>query len=142
MVVLVDTNVVMDFLVNREPYADDAVKIVDLCSKKQVTGYLAAHTISNLFYILRKEFSVSQRREMLGALCKVFEISGMDRRKILDALKNEEFDDFEDCLQMECALEIGAEYIITRNCPDFADSDIPAIEPSGFLALFKENEGG
>ena len=68
MVVLVDTNVVMDFLVNRKPYADDAVKIVNLCRRKKVTGYLAAHTISNLFYILRKDFSISQRREMLGAL--------------------------------------------------------------------------
>lgn len=69
MVALVDTNVIIDFLVNRKPYADDAAKIVDLCRKKKVTGYLAAHTISNLFYILRKNFSVSQRREMLGALC-------------------------------------------------------------------------
>lgn len=56
MVALVDTNVIIDFLVNRKPYADDAAKIVDLCRKKKVTGYLAAHTISNLFYILRKTF--------------------------------------------------------------------------------------
>lgn len=140
MVALVDTNVIIDFLVNRKPYADDAAKIVDLCRKKKVTGYLAAHTISNLFYILRKDFSVSQRREMLGALCKLFEISGVDRRNIISALENEGFEDFEDCLQMECALEIGAEYIITRNCPDFAGSEIPAIEPSGFLELFEADK--
>ena len=140
MVVLVDTNVVMDFLVNRKPYADDAVKIVNLCRRKKVTGYLAAHTISNLFYILRKDFSISQRREMLGALCRLFEISGVDRRKVISALENEEFDDFEDCRQMECALEIGAEYIITRNCPDFSGSEIPAIEPSGFLELFETDK--
>ncbi|MDE6128220.1 MAG: PIN domain-containing protein, partial [Lachnospiraceae bacterium] len=71
MVVLIDTNIIVDFLMKREPYAEEAIKIVELCNQKKVSGCIAAHTISNLFYILRKEFSVLQRREVLGALCKV-----------------------------------------------------------------------
>ena len=51
MVILIDTNVIMDFLIQREPYAQDAIKIVNLCYTKKLNGYLAAHTISNLFYI-------------------------------------------------------------------------------------------
>lgn len=135
MIVLVDTNVIMDFMMKREPYAEDAIRIIDLCNRKQLTGYIAAHTISNLFYILRKDFTVSQRKEMLTALCGIFEISGIDRSKILAALDNQGFTDFEDCLQMECALEIGAEYIITRNTSDFRNSGISAVEPKIFLEM-------
>lgn len=133
MVVLIDTNVIIDFLMRREPYAQDAIDIVALCNKKQVDGYLAAHTIPNLFYIMRKDFSVVQRREMLNALCRIFKISGIDGHTILTALKNNDFEDFEDCLQMECAIETGAEYIITRNPADFVNSKIKVMEPGEFL---------
>lgn len=135
MVVLIDTNVIIDFLMKREPYAQDAIDIVDLCNKKQVDGYLAAHTIPNLFYIMRKDFSVAQRREMLNALCRIFKISGIDSRTILAALKIDTFEDFEDCLQMECAVETGAEYIITRNPVDFVNSKVNVIKPKEFLRL-------
>lgn len=137
MVVLIDTNVIIDFLINREPYAQDAIEIVDLCNKKRISGYLAAHTIPNLFYILRKDFSIIQRREMLYALCRLFKISGIDYRTIITALNNNDFDDFEDCLQMECAIKIGAQYIVTRNADDFNNSKIQAIEPKEFLKINK-----
>lgn len=133
MVILIDTNVIVDFLMKREPYAQDAIEIVALCNNKQVEGYLAAHTIPNLFYIMRKDFSVAQRREMLNALCRIFKISGIDSHTILAALKNNDFEDFEDCLQMECAVETEAEYIITRNSVDFVNSKIRVMEPWEFL---------
>lgn len=57
MVILIDTNIIIDFLMKRQPYLEDAVKIISLCTEKKVKGYLAAHTVSNLFYILRKEYS-------------------------------------------------------------------------------------
>lgn len=135
MVLLIDTNVIMDFIMKREPYAEDAIRMIDLCNRRQFTGYIAAHTISDLFYILRKDFSISQRKEMLKAICEIFEISGIDRRKILAALDNDGFTDFEDCLQMECALEIGADYIITRNLSDYANSEITVMEPRTFLGM-------
>lgn len=141
MVILIDTNIIIDFLMKRQPYLEDAVKIVSLCTEKKVKGYLAAHTVSNLFYILRKEYSALQRREMLCALCKIFEISEIDKKKILAALENRNVTDFEDCLQMECALEVSAEYIVTRNLDDYADSKITAIDPKGFLKLV-ENQSG
>lgn len=72
---------------------------------------------------------------MLSALCKVFEISEINKKKILAALENENVADFEDCLQMECALEVSAEYIVTRNLDDYANSKIAAIDPKDFLKL-------
>lgn len=78
---------------------------------------------------------MSQRREVLKALCRVFEISEIDRRKIRASLENYEFADFEDCLQMECALDVGAENIVMRNPADFVHSKVPVIEPGDFLRM-------
>lgn len=74
---------------------------------------------------------------MLTALCGIFEISGIDRSKILAALDNQGFTDFEDCLQMECAKAYGAEFIVTRNIDDYKVSEIKAVLPKDYLEMFE-----
>ena len=91
MVILVDTNIIIDALANREPYADDAKRIMEKCAAREITGILAAHSIPNLFYILRKNFSQEERRFLLKNLCEIFQIS--------DLKENNAFSDFEDGLQ-------------------------------------------
>lgn len=133
MVVLVDTNIIIDALTNREPYADNAKKILEKCATREVTGILAAHSIPNMFYIFRKNFSQDERRFLLKNLCNIFKISDLNAKKILAALENEKFVDFEDCLQEECAVESMADYIVTRNPADFANSRVKVILPEEFL---------
>ena len=133
MIVLVDTNIIIDALANREPYASDARKIMEKCATREITGILAAHSIPNLFYILRKNFSQEERRFLLKNLCEIFRISDLTGKKILAALENKDFTDFEDCLQEECAIESMADYIITRNPADFKNSRIKVILPAEFL---------
>ena len=133
MVVLVDTNIIIDALANREPYADNAKKILEKCAAREVTGILAAHSIPNMFYILRKNFSQDERRFLLKNLCNIFKISDLNAKKILAALENEKFVDFEDCLQEECAVQSMADYIVTRNPADFANSRVKVILPEEFL---------
>ena len=133
MVVLVDTNIIIDALANREPYADNAKKILEKCAAREVTGILAAHSIPNMFYIFRKNFSQDERRFLLKNLCNIFKISDLNAKKILAALENEKFVDFEDCLQEECAVESMADYIVTRNPADFANSRVKVILPKEFL---------
>ena len=133
MVVLVDTNIIIDALANREPYADKAKKILEKCAAREVTGILAAHSIPNMFYIFRKNFSQDERRFLLKNLCNIFKISDLNAKKILAALENEKFVDFEDCLQEECAVESMADYIVTRNPADFANSRVKVILPEEFL---------
>ena len=65
----------------------------------------------------------------------MFDIEGIDKPKITEALQNNKFPDFEDCLQIECAVAYGADYIITRNCDDFEESKIPVITPDAFCKL-------
>ena len=133
MVVLVDTNIIIDALANREPYADNAKKILEKCAAREVTGILAAHSLPNMFYIFRKNFSQDERRFLLKNLCNIFKISDLNAKKILAALENEKFVDFEDCLQEECAVESMADYIVTRNPADFANSRVKVILPEEFL---------
>lgn len=133
--ILVDTNVLLDYLLTREPFYEDAVKIIHACVDGEVKGCIAAHSISNMFFILRKDYDAKERREILCGLCSIFDVEGIDKSKLLSGLQNEDFSDFEDCLQMECAKAYGAEYIVTRNVNDYKMSEIKAILPKDYLKL-------
>jgi predicted nucleic acid-binding protein len=125
----------MDFVVKREPYSDTAYKAIELCMDRNIDACIAAHTITNMFYILRNQVNVEDRRRILLRLCEMFAVVGIDANKLVSALRNYSFHDFEDCLQVECAKEFKADYIITRNINDFSSSAIPSIDPAGFASL-------
>ncbi len=133
--ILVDTNVLLDYILTREPFFADAKKIVQACVDGKAKGCIAAHSITNMFFILRKDYNSKERREILSSLFSVFDVEGIDKVKLLSALQNEEFFDFEDCLQMECARSYGAKYIITRNMEDYKESKVEAILPGDYLRL-------
>lgn len=138
MVVLVDTNIILDVFMNREPYAEEARIIMNKCANREIIGYLAAHSIPNLFYILRKAYSQKERRRLIRNLCDIFRISDLNKEKIIAAVEDEEFSDFEDCLQEECAVEAAADYIITRNSGDYKTSRIKVIAPREFVVKLME----
>lgn len=140
MVILIDTNIIIDALADREPYATDAKQIMEKCATREITGVLAAHSIPNLFYILRKEFSQEERRYLLKNLCKIFQVSELNEKRIIAALENEMFSDFEDGLQEECAVASMADYLVTRNPSDFKHSRIQVILPNEFLRKMQENK--
>ncbi|MBO6133796.1 MAG: PIN domain-containing protein [Lachnospiraceae bacterium] len=135
MKILIDTNVMLDFLTERESFFDGADKIMQMCKKKEVTGFIAAHSVMNAFYILRKDFSVKDRREMLRDYMKLATVVGIDGISIDRALQREDFSDVEDCLQDECAYACGADYIVTRNITDYEKSKVKAITPEEFLEI-------
>jgi predicted nucleic acid-binding protein len=131
--ILIDTNILLDHFDDREPYRENAVKILELCANGVCNGFIAAHSITNIFYILRKKFSPEDRKKILLSVCEILEVSGLDQSRLLEALQNNTIIDLEDCLQMNCAKAVGAEYIITRDLGDFIQSPVPAISPADFL---------
>lgn len=133
--ILIDTNVLLDYLLIREPFYKDAKEVILTCADGETKGCIAAHSICNMFFILRKDFSAEDRREILTNLCTIFDVEGIDKTKLLSGLHNGDFSDFEDCLQMECARAYNAEYIVTRNIDDYRSSDIKAILPEDYLKL-------
>lgn len=138
MNVLIDTNVILDNLLERAPDTECADRIFDLCSSERLKGYVAAHSILNAYYIMRKHFPDEERRRALLDICKMVLIVGADERMIVDALKYDDFRDFEDCVVAKCAESCKADYIITRNVKDFANSSVKAITPDDFLRLRKD----
>ncbi len=133
--ILIDTNVLLDYLLEREPFFEDAKEVILSCTDGKVKGCIAAHSIPDMFFILRKDYDAKERREVLLNLCKIFDIEGIDKAKLISGLANENFSDFEDCLQTECAKAYGADYIVTRNVADYLVSDVKAIEPKDYLKL-------
>lgn len=140
MVILVDTNIILDVFLKREPHKTNSEFILTKCANRQITGYLAAHSIPNLFYILRKNYTQQERRRLIRNLCSIFRISALNLEKILSAVDNENFSDFEDCLQEECAVDVTADYIVTRNPDDFAGSRVKVIEPETLVVLLQKNQ--
>jgi predicted nucleic acid-binding protein len=135
--VLIDTNILLNYLTNRnDEYLEQSIEIVEMCAKGECDGYIAFHTLSTLWYVLRKRTD-RERRENLRDICSIFTVTSTSQQEILDAIDKDNFPDFEDCLQDKCAKEIGADYIITINVKDYAESEIPAINPKDFLTMVR-----
>ena len=140
MLILIDTNVLLDVIARREPYVIFSEKVIDLCRQEIINGAIAGHSVLNAMYVLRKNFTLTERKEIFLSLCEFLYVESVDFGKIVQALKDDDFSDFEDCLQMQCALSLHADYIVTRNVKDFAASEIPAVTPEEFLKLLEEQE--
>ncbi len=135
MVVLIDTNILLNYITNRDdPCLEQSVEIVKKCALGECTGYIAFHTLSTLWYVLRKR-SDSVRRQNLKDICEIFTVASASQAEILDAIENDSFLDFEDCLQDKCAKDVDADYIITCNVRDFYNSEVQAITPDEFLKI-------
>ena len=140
MLILIDTNVLLDVIARREPYVIFSEKVIDLCRQEIINGAIAGHSVLNAMYVLRKNFTLEERKEIFLSLCEFLYVESVDFEKIIQALKDDDFSDFEDCLQMQCALSLRADYIVTRNVKDFAASEIPAVTPEEFLKILEEQE--
>ena len=140
MKVLVDTNVILDTLLQRPNLYENSKKVLQHCLFS-VQGVIAAHSFSDMFYVLHEteKRSVEYCRNTIVKLCQTFEVCSVDKQRILDAALNSEFTDFEDSLQNECASYSDVDYIITRNSDDFKNATMPVITPEEFVRLM---EGG
>lgn len=135
LALLIDTNILLNYLTNRDdPYLEQSIEIVGMCASGKCTGYIAFHTLSILWYVLRKR-SDSIRRQNLKDICEIFTIATASQSEIIDAIEKDSFADFEDCLQDKCAKDVGVDYIVTCNVKDFENSEIPAITPDDFIKM-------
>ena len=140
MDVLIDSNIIVDVIQEREPFCSYSKSIIAMCIKDEITGYVSAHSLCDLFYILRKDKTVSERLALIANLCKYMNVISekQDNFEVLSA--NPATKDLEDGLQMLCAKNYNLDYIISRNIKDFDSSYVPAIEPSDFVKLMMERK--
>lgn len=136
MVILVDANVILDYVASREPFYHEAYKIMEMCYSKKVEGYIAFHSVSIIWYILRKFVpDGAERRIWMRKILQMVQVTGASHDQVAKAVEMENFSDFEDCLQNKCAETVNAQYIVTNNVKDFKESTIPAITPLDFCDL-------
>lgn len=138
IVVLVDANVILDYITTREPYYQDAYKVIDMCYSGYVKGYLAFHSVSVIWYVLRKYMPDNERRLWLKKILQALQVTGASHELVLKAIDMDSFTDFEDCLQDRCAESVNAQYIVTNNVKDFKESIITAITPRDFGRLMNQ----
>ena len=131
--VLIDTDVLLDFFFDREPFAEYSAEILNLCAEKEIKGYTTPVIISNVYYLLRKTAKHNIIVEKIKQLLNIIDIIKMDENAVINAL-NSEFKDFEDALQTFSAIENGhIKIILTRNLKDFKKSDLAVFTPEIYL---------
>lgn len=133
MKLLIDANILLDVLQNREAHVQASSVIWKLCETEKAKGLVSALTFANLVYIMRKELNPKKIKEILGTLSLIFEFADFNASD-LDRAAELEWDDFEDAVQSVTAERIHADYIITRNVRDFAKSKVVAFTPSELIA--------
>lgn len=128
MKVLIDTNILLDVLMNRSPFVEDSLEVWKLCETGMVSGCVSALSLANLVYIMRKQLDPAVVHEILSGLNLVFEFVDLSS-DIIQKASRMEWTDFEDAVQSVTAKQNHCEYMITRNTKDFADSEVLAMTP-------------
>jgi predicted nucleic acid-binding protein len=131
--VFVDTDVIIDFLIDRKPFSEHAAIILSLSEYKKIQVCISVLTFANCYYILKKFSTHSKVISKLRQLAEIVEIVDVTKKVILDSLKSD-FKDFEDSIQNEAAKkDIQIKVLITRNIKDFQYSDLSILSPDSFL---------
>jgi predicted nucleic acid-binding protein len=131
-----DTNVIIDFLADRKPFAEAAAHLFSLALDNKLKIYCSAISFNNIYYLIRQTHTHSITVGLLDEIFEMTEIISVGEKIINQSLKSD-FRDFEDAIQYYCALTIiRMDCIITRNTKDFKKSRIPVLSPIEALALF------
>lgn len=130
--VFVDTNVILDFLLKREAFFEDARMIMAMGYNKKCCLFMSSLSFSNIAYIARKKFDGDSLYACFSEIRELLYVSPVSKDEV-DSAINLRVKDFEDAMQYYSAKSIGADCIITRNVKDFNFSDIEVLTPHDFL---------
>jgi predicted nucleic acid-binding protein len=139
MIILIDTNVVLDILLNRQPWYTHAALIYGLAQQNFIKVYISVSAITDIFYIAQKEQGKKAAKEALKRLLKVFFPVTVTDKDIYQALELE-WEDFEDSVQFTVGKGLSANFIVTRNTKDFTSSSITTVTPEQFLQVIADIE--
>ena len=140
MKLLIDTNVVLDVLLRREPFSKTAAEVLNLTQRDDVREYVSASAITDIYYIANKQMKDRDAvRDLLKRLLMIVSVAAVSEREIQNAL-NLAWGDFEDSVQYSVALLNEMDGIVTRNPSDYQDANIRIWLPEQALELFA-NEG-
>lgn len=140
MKILFDTNVVLDVLMDREPFSDAAATLFAMVEEGDCIGHLCATTLTTIYYLAGKALGAKGAKQAIQKLLALFEVAPVNRL-VLETALQVRFMDFEDAVVYAAALHAGADVIVTRNEVDFKSSKIPIYSPletEKILSFIKE----
>ncbi|MDZ7801847.1 MAG: PIN domain-containing protein [Trueperaceae bacterium] len=135
MTILIDTNVVLDVLLARAPFAGPAAALFSLVDDGHVHGLLGATTITTVFYLTARARGSRVARRLVDDLLAMFAIAPVDQHVLRSALVLDA-EDYEDAVLHEAGTNAGASVVVTRDETGFASLDLPTFTPDEFLAWF------
>ena len=139
MNILIDTNVILDVMLERQPFVDNAATLLSKVESGEMNGFLCATTITTVHYLATKVVGVRQAKEEIEKLFTLFDIAPVNRSVLEKALKSN-FTDYEDAVLHEAACLIDAKVIITRDIKGFKKAIIPVYQPDEFLKVISAIE--
>lgn len=128
MRVLIDTNVVLDFLQEREPFVENAARLFERIDAGEIEGFIAATTVTNIYYIVRKAAGRVVAQDAIEQILSDLNICAVDLELLEQALALN-FEDFEDAVQYACAIVHRVDAIVTRDRFGFVNAEIPIVLP-------------
>lgn len=133
MKLLIDTNIVLDILLKREPFYKDAAEVLNLSQRDAIQEYVSASAITDIYYIATRQIkNRGAVRELLKRLLTVVSVAEVSEREIKNALSLE-WKDFEDSVQYSVALLSEMDAIVTRNPDDYRQASISVVMPEQLL---------
>jgi predicted nucleic acid-binding protein len=132
MKILIDTNIIVDVALIRQPFFDDSDRILVFSEQGSLQGYISAATFGDLYYLLRKSRGKDWTLRFLRRLVTFCQIATVDDAVIRQALAGD-FKDFEDAIQYNAAIASQLDGIVTRNPKDFPDTTIPIFTPQKLI---------
>lgn len=140
MKLLIDTNVVLDVLLQREPFCRTATAVLNLTQRDDVREYVLASAITDIYYIANKQMKDRDAvRDLLKRLLMVVSVAAVSEREIQNAL-DLAWGDFEDSVQYSVALLNEMDGIVTRNPGDYQKTNMRIWLPEQALELFANGE--
>lgn len=143
MNLLIDSNVVLDRMLKREPFFEAAKKILDLADKNNdngINGYISASTVTDIYYIAYRSLKDRVKvRTLLAEVLKVIKIAPVSGENIHYAF-NLNWKDFEDAVQYSVALSNGMDAIITRNMKGFSQAEVKICTPEEIINFIDAKE--
>lgn len=139
MKTLFDTNIILDVLLDREPFSNDASYLLSKVEQSEIIGFICATTVTTIHYIVTKSLGSQAASHHIQSLLSLFSIASVNR-VVLENAAASKFNDFEDAVLHEAACHAGAKYIVTRNIADFEHSKLPVFQPIEFINILSSLE--
>jgi len=134
MRLLFDTNVVLDVLLDRQPYAEASAAAWAAVESGKAEGLVAAHAVTTIHYLIRKEMGAVKAKRIVSAILRVFGIAVVDGAVVQEALQLS-FSDFEDAVTAAAARLAGCDCIVTRDPKGFRGSPVRSLTPEAVMPL-------